>query len=86
MKRDTSSGAVGVFKYAVGTLPANTNSVDIVHGVGGVPSFVGITPADGLEAPFQVLEASYTSTKFTVSLPSGLTLPSDAKFLWGAFK
>ncbi len=86
MKRDTSSGAIGVFKYNVGILPANANSVAVTHGVGSAPSHVSVTPADGLEAPFQVLEASITSTQFTVSLPGGLTLESDAKFLWGAFK
>jgi hypothetical protein len=84
MKRNLDG--IGTFKYGVGTISAGETHVDITHNLGTIPLHVSITPADGLEAPYQVLEASITDSLFTVGFVGGITLDVDAKFLWSALK
>ena len=86
MYRPASGGTTVIIKHAVGTITAGDTHVHVTHEVGAVPSVISVTPADGLEAPIQVLEGSITDTEFVVQFVGGVTLESDAKFLWGAIK
>lgn len=68
--------------YGKSKIDSGNNYVDVAHGLGGTPTAVNITPADGCEAPIQVPAASLGATTFRVQFIGGLTLGSDANFYW----
>jgi hypothetical protein len=69
-----------------GSIAAGDNYVDVAHGLGVVPTYIGITPLTGLDSPYEVVRASTSATIFRLALKGGLTTPSTAYFLWRAIE
>jgi hypothetical protein len=69
-----------------GSIVAGDNYVDVAHGLGVVPTFIGITPETGMDSPYEIVRAQTSALIFRVALKGGLTAPSTAYFLWRAIE
>ena len=68
-----------------GVIAAGDTEVEVSHTLGSKPTCVQVTQSDGCEAPIEVPESSITDAMFKVRFVGGITLDSDALFMWVVF-
>jgi len=69
----------GVTKGGSGTIPYNTNSVTVAHGLGTTPTFALIAPSNDVTIASGI-KVTISGANLIVSYSDGITQPEDGTF------